>query len=313
MHLTVQLSILFFDNLIYRSPFTLSRHTYATENSNCRRNVNFTDHTICNEILFDIWTCCHKDWGYRSICVALIGRDGVTMDTVESFLVKVNNIANIMSVQPKMSGFLLTNCQSNNTLAIPTIIVQIIDDLTFEFVLICWIYNTFWVTTFKVDVDIDTTLSNCCGLTPVNLTQVITVFIFLHNGVAQLFHNLNIHTKWVTNRNSWLFFFRADEAMVGSNDDIPTFIEQVHEATKISVGIYIETFENSLDIRFIVFFYVWAILGKFPENMPSSIYIVQVREHDIIIIFLDQRVHCTCLPFGIRFPQWCIYFICDIW
>ena len=101
--------------------------------------------------------------------------------------------------------------------------------------------------------------------------------------------------------------------MVGSDDDIPTFIEQVHETTEISIGIYIEAFKNGLDIRFIVFFYVWAILGKFPENMPSSIYIVQVREHDIIIIFLDQRVHCTCLPFGIRFPQWCIYFICGIW
>ena len=313
MLLTIQLSILFFDNLIYRSPFTLSRHTYATENSNCRRNVNFTDHTICYEILFNIRACRHKDWRYRSICVALIGRDGVTMDTVESFFVEVNNIANIMSIQPKVSGFLLTNCQSNNTFAIPTIIVQIIDDLAFEFVLICWIYNAFWVTTFEVDVNIDAALSNCCSLTPVDLTQVITVFIFLHNSIAQLFHNLNIHTKWVTNRNCWLFFFRADETMVGSNDDIPTFIEQVHETTEISVGIYIEPFKNGLDIIFIVFFYMWTILSKFPENMSRSVNIVQVREHDIIIIFLDQRVHCACLPFGIRFPQWCVYFICGVW
>ena len=62
----------------------------------------------------------------------------------------------------------------------PTIIVQIIDDLAFEFILIGRIYNTFWIAAFEVDVDINATLGNSCGLTPVDLTQVITVFIFLN-------------------------------------------------------------------------------------------------------------------------------------
>ena len=211
-----------------------------------------------------------------------------------------------------MRSFFFADCQCNNTFSMPTIIVQIIDDLAFEFILIGRIYNTFWIAAFEVDVDINATLGNSCGLTPVDLTQVITVFIFLHNGVAELFHNFDINTKWIAKWNCRFILICANQTMVGCNNDIPTFIKQVHEATQVSVSIYVEPFHDILEELFIIPFNMWTIFRDFPERMSSDIYVMKMGEYSFIAIFFDQRVHGVCLPFRVRFPQRSKDLICSL-
>ena len=122
---------LVFDNLIYRCPFTLCWHTYTDQYCNSRRNVNFTNNTVGHIVFLDVRTGCHEDWRYRSICIALIGGDGVTVDTVEAFFVEVDDIAATIAVQAEVCSFFTTYCERYDTLTISTIVVEVVNNLTF--------------------------------------------------------------------------------------------------------------------------------------------------------------------------------------
>ena len=153
-------------------------HSYAAEHCYGWGYVNFADYTVGYVVFLDVRASCHEDWGYGGICIAMIGGDGVTVDTVEAFFVEVDDIAGVVPVKAEVSCFFLTYCQGNDTLAVPAVAVKIVDNLSFEFVLVSWVYDTMWVASLEVDVDVDTTLCNCGGLFPVDFAKAVAVFVF---------------------------------------------------------------------------------------------------------------------------------------
>ena len=91
--------ILLFQNLIYRCPFTISRHIYAKNSGYSRRNIDFTNHALCLDSFPDPSPSCHKDRGNRSVEISFNSRRSIAMKMIKTFINEVNNITTFFSTE----------------------------------------------------------------------------------------------------------------------------------------------------------------------------------------------------------------------
>ena len=180
------------------------------------------------------------------------------METIDAFFQPVEDVATFWAAGAKVDGVFVTHGNSNDALTIQAVAVQIVNDLTFQFILVGWIDDTGWVFALEVNVDLTAAGSNGTGLFPIDLFDWITVFIFFKYCVAKFAKNTNIAAKGIA--DEWLFFFfRSQQTMVGEDGDGPAFIEIVQEAAKVTVGLLICFFNRSL----IAFLFHLAMIGRF--------------------------------------------------
>ena len=151
------------------------------------------------------------------------------MQTVEAFFDGEEDIAAFWAIDTDQHAVLIAQADADDAAASCwiAIVVEIVDDLFFQCVFICWIHDAVFVAALEVDVDVVGADLNGAGLFPVNFCGVVAVFVLLHDGVAELFHDRNVEAAVFTDQR-WNVFAN-DEAVVRNDENGPVFVEIVQE------------------------------------------------------------------------------------
>lgn len=67
------------------------------------------------------------------------------METIDAFFQPVEDVATFWAAGAKVDGVFVTHGHRNDALTIQAVAVQIVDDLTFQFILVGWIDDTGWI------------------------------------------------------------------------------------------------------------------------------------------------------------------------
>ena len=186
-----------FKDLVCNGTFALFWHTNAEHMSNSWGNVSLTDDTFRLVALLEALTSCDEDWGNGGIVDTFYHWQCIAVETVDAFFEPVEDIAAFWAAGTENHCIFIAHSHNDNAFAVQAIAVKGVDDLAFEFILICWINNTSWVFALEVDVDMTTAGSNSAGLFPVDFFDFVAVFVFLENGETKFFHNCNVAAECV--------------------------------------------------------------------------------------------------------------------
>ena len=185
--------------------------------------------------------------------------------------------------------------------------VQICHNLFFQFILICWIYDTInyssicqsmLISTFNVQINHTFALNDRFGLCPVD-TNNVAIFILKSYSISKLFHNRCAHTIHINqkrNRMRW-----GNLCMVREDKNSPALIQQMQEFTKVIVRLDIQIlhpFFSNFDRVSIK----WTICKMFNEHVFFKVNCMIMTENNIKIFTFNKVKNSSRLPICSHIP-----------
>ena len=122
------------------------------------------------------------------------------MKPVKAFIDRKDNIPAFCSPKSQNNAVLISHGNSHHTLSgclIP-VRIEIRNDLFLQIILVLRLYNSVFISSLQVDINIIASYLNRSGLFPVDLIYRISVFILLSHGVSKFFHHAQIQAAILT-------------------------------------------------------------------------------------------------------------------